>query len=56
MRLRNRIVLNPQLREALAPQIPVHLIGDARNPRDVSAAVQEAYAAAGLIGTGAGRL
>jgi 2,4-dienoyl-CoA reductase (NADPH2) len=42
------------LREALPSHIPVHLIGDARNPRDVGAAVREAYAVAGLIGTGGG--
>jgi hypothetical protein len=51
MRLRNRIVLNPhELRDALSRHVPVHLIGDARNPRDVGAAVREAYAAAELIG------
>jgi hypothetical protein len=39
-----RVSTGYRLQEALAPHVPVHLIGDARNPRDVGAAVQEAYA------------
>lgn len=50
-----RVSSGHELRDALTPHVPVHLVGDARNPRDVGAAIREAYAVAELIGADVGR-
>jgi 2,4-dienoyl-CoA reductase (NADPH2) len=48
-----RVSAGDRLRDALTPDVAVQVIGDARNPRDASAAVQEGQEAAGLISAAA---